>query len=404
MAAVIDPDMFANLAPFAFHLFSALATSTTSSENILLSPLSIASSLAMVWAGVTKSSTADLEFQKVMGVASQKHIPNLLSLLHVQSSDSMLSMANSLWSSKSVHPLYLSDVKNYASVETTLPSTFDPINDWVSTNTHGKIPQLFEANTALDPLTVAIAVNAIHFQGSWMSSFDPKRTTPGRFRTLQNEDVTANFMTKSMMLPVADRVTELGGASVVRLDYGMETKESCEGAQCEEDHEVEAKFCALFVLPDENTQTSLQNAISGLSEIASWREVLKVQNKKSGPNSFFSKKTVSLSLPKFKLTQGPQSLKPILEKAGLSAVFQGSNQFLQMTPNDPDTHLDDVVAAATLEVTEEGTVATAATGAIMMSRSLPYRMEFNRPFIMMVMHVQTGTPLFITQLTYPDFI
>jgi len=400
MAMASDPSMFANLAPFSFNLFSSLATSVSPGENILLSPLSIASSMAMVWAGVTKSSTSDLEFQKVMGVESQTHIPNLLSIMLWQNKDSsMLSMANSLWVSKNVNPLYLSDVESYASVETNLPSTFDPINDWVSTNTKGKIPQLFEANSPIDPLTVAIAVNAIHFQGSWMSSFDAKYTSAGTFTTLKNEEVSANFMTKSVMLPVATDVEELGGASILRLDYAAESKSSVNS-----DKKEEAEFCALFVLPGENTQSSLQGAVNGLSTIESWKDVLRLDAENGNANKLFKLKQALVHLPKFKMSKGPESLKSTLKEAGLSNVFDGTNQFLQMTPDDPDTHLDDVIAAATLEVSEEGTVATAATGSMMMSRSLPMMLEFNRPFIMMVMHVSTGTPLFLAQVSNPEFI
>lgn len=395
-----DTSMFANLAPFAFNLFSSLTTSASSGENVLFSPLSIASSLAMVWAGVTKSSSSDLEFQKVMAVQSQSHIPNLLSIMNWQNKDnSNLSIANSIWTSKDVNSQYLIDVESYASVETSLPSTFDPINDWVSTQTKGKIPELFEANKPLDPLTVAIAVNAIHFQGSWMSEFDQEHTFGGKFTTLKNEDVTANFMTKTVTLPIAEDVDELGGASILRLDYAAETKRSVSS-----DSKEEAGLCALFVLPGENTQRSLQQAVDGLSTVTSWKDILMLDGQNANENMLFRRHQVSVHIPKFKLSQGPESIKSVLREAGLSDVFDGTNQFLHMTPNDPDTHLDDIMAAATLEVTEKGTVATAATGAVMMSRSLPMTMEFNRPFIMMVMHVSTGTPLFVAQVSNPEFI
>lgn len=87
-------------------------------------------------------------------------------------------------------------------------------------------------------------------------------------------------------------------------------------------------------------------------------------------------------------------------------AFGGEEGFLQMS-EDPQLYLDDVFHKAVMEVTEEGTVASAATAAIMMSRSIPQppkEMIFDRPFGMVVLHTPSMTPLFVARVDDPEFV
>jgi len=60
-------------------------------------------------------------------------------------------------------------------------------------------------------------------------------------------------------------------------------------------------------------------------------------------------------------------------------------------------------------VSEEGTVAAAATAVVMKSRSArpvepePLRLTFDRPFLMLVVHTPTGLPLFVGRFNRPEF-
>ena len=67
-------------------------------------------------------------------------------------------------------------------------------------------------------------------------------------------------------------------------------------------------------------------------------------------------------------------------------------------------HLSEVVHKATLEVNEEGTVAAAATGAVMMTRCLPppaVPMTVDRPFLFMLSD-SDGTIYFLGQIVAPE--
>ena len=79
--------------------------------------------------------------------------------------------------------------------------------------------------------------------------------------------------------------------------------------------------------------------------------------------------------------------------------------FLRMS-DAPDLYLNDVLHRASIEVTEEGTIAAAATAVIMKQRSMPRPptpMRFDRPFVMLVVHRPTAVPLFVGRFNHPEF-
>merc|ERR1712232_893618 len=389
----------ANVAPFAWKFFSQMVLERP--ENILVSPLSIAACLSMIWSGVTRSSQTDAEFQSLFQLPSEHSIPTLVNVLlkkenkNNDNSNQMLSMSNSLWTKAVVDSKYVEQVSSFASIQP-LPTFFDPINDWVAKETNNHIPKLFSSEKPLDTDIIAIAVNAIHFQALWASPFESTDTEPRTFTTFDDQETyTANFMPKIIHTSVAWDVSSLGGATVLTLDY------ACLDAQQQQGSSEESEFYAMLVLPKHNTVQSMKRVIQGFTKqvsdsSSSSNNNNNNNNNKSSSDLYFSddfrKQHVQVSLPRFELKQGPESLK----------------KFLRMTPDRSDTYLDDVMAAATMKVTEKGTVATAATGAIMRKESarifLGPSIMFNRPFLFMVLHRPTRTPIFLSQVHNPNFL
>lgn len=153
-----------NLASFAFNLFSLLAT--PESTNVLISPFSIASALALVLAGATIDSICQYQIQNLLNIQNHSDIPVISNLL-LQSSNSSgidFESATGIWTTSSIKPAYIETVQNiHGAVADTLPNSFDPINEFVSQKTNGMIENLLQGN--IDPLTVAILVNAVYFKG-----------------------------------------------------------------------------------------------------------------------------------------------------------------------------------------------------------------------------------------------
>ena len=72
--------------------------------------------------------------------------------------------ANGIWTTNSIKKEYIETVEKIHDAKVdVLPTTFDPINEFVEEKTQGKITDLLQGD--IDPLTVAVLVNAVYFKG-----------------------------------------------------------------------------------------------------------------------------------------------------------------------------------------------------------------------------------------------
>ena len=68
----------------------------------------------------------------------------------------------------------------------------------------------------------------------------------------------------------------------------------------------------------------------------------------------------------------------------------------------PDAYLDDVLHSAAMEVTEQGTEASASTVARINIRRRPTTMIFDRPFVVAIVHRPTGEAVFLGRVEDPE--
>eukprot|EP00962_Isochrysis_galbana_P043208 scaffold16396_cov115-Isochrysis_galbana.AAC.7 len=359
-------------------LFGLLCEQEPVAPVTLLSPLSVSSALALALAGATPGDQSERELEKLLGSQHGQVAEMTQALLAAGAGRGGVSLqvANSVWAKGSIKPAFVELLREVHLADASpLPATYAPINDWVAEKTDGRIGQILSG--APDPLVVALLVNAVLFKGSWAMRFDPQLTRPGHFHpAVDAPPLQASFMFRKGKMTAAASVAALGGAAAVRLDYGEEG----------------GPFCALLVLPPSPGPGALAQAVERVSA-AGMRSVLE---------SLTAQET-SVALPRFRAEAEPLSLVPALRRLGLDRVFVGG--FGGMS-DDPDVHLSDVVHKVVVEVNEEGTVAAAATAVVMRTRSLPpphLDLRFDRPFLMAVVHVPTGLPLFLARLCRPEF-
>lgn len=378
--------------PKLFQFGSRLLLESTAGnqDNVLISPFSIASALALVSAGATPQGDCQNEIYKVLGISSShREMANLrndlLSDNESVSSDTGvdLTLSNSLWSSLPILPEYKSEMQSIHEADILdLPGSFDPVNQYVSEKTSGKINDLFPAGESIDGLTKALLISVVDFKGIWTKQFDKKNTHPSSFYKADNSKKSVQFMYASRDMMAAKSIISLGGASALKLGYGSS------------DGDNQSDFSALLILPSENTDESMLETIEGLSKMDSLSSLMQ---------QLYSQK-VDLNLPRFSVEWGTLSLKESLEEMGVSKAFSTElNKFSAMT-SDPDMYLSDVLHKSVMEVTEEGTKAAAATAAVMKTRSLPkpgLEMKFNRPFLFLIVHIPTETPLFVSRISDP---
>lgn len=390
-----------NISAFSYNLFSELARSPDV-DNVLVSPFSVASAMALVLAGATSGSVCERELQDALGVGSHQDMAETCDKILASSSRSVsLTSANGLWS-RSVKSSFVDTVRRVHGAEAdVLPDTFSPIDDFIAKKTNGLLTNTMGADP-VDPLTVAVLVNAVHFKGDWAVRFDEKRTAKGTFTTADEEKKEAFFMTDERKMSFAQGVRQLDGADVVRLDYGKTGDKE------------PADVAAFFILPADEGRSALNAVVDRLAvlnanDCVGDNEAKKKSRRKDESFSAVLEEMtphfkLRLVLPRFKLSYGTKSVKEELRSLGVKSCFDDDEALLEMS-DDPQVHLDDVMHKAVMEVTEEGTEAAAATVAIIKSRSIPRpspTMRFDRPFVMVVLHTPTNTPLFVARVDDPE--
>lgn len=326
---------------FGLELLKALCAENPGG-NVVLSPISLKACLSMVASGATDGSASQREMDKILGGIEPINV------------DKAVESFNSAWVRSNIKDDYLQHVsKTYGAEAFPLPQP-DPadINAWVKRKTNGRIEKLFEE---LHPLTVLVLANAVLFKGSWATQFDSKMTQEADFTDASGRKLRCRMMRrKDEDMHYAQ--TEL--ADMVRLPYV-------------------GGLSATILLPTKAGGDAMASLLASLSA-EMWENLYKASS---------TKRKVELSLPRFKLEFGTDLSEP-LQALGMPTPFRGEDEgaFLRMT-DDPLVHLGAVAHQATIEVNEEGTVASAATGAVMKTRCMPPpvpQVTVDRPFVFLI--------------------
>ncbi len=237
------------------------------------------------------------------------------------------------------------------------------INTWVGNETRDRIPQLLSPGT-LNPLTRLVLVNTVYLKADWQNPFTKAQTTSGTFHG-SGGDVSVPFMHGTAMRSFVSST----GWQAVELAYA--------GGQ----------LSMTILVPDQgrydDVVTNLSTTVLATLDAAQPAEV-------------------DLALPKFTVGHA-LSLKPQLSALGMPTAFTAQADFSGITTQER-LQIQDVVHQANITVDEKGTVAAAATAAIMGATAAPARIEHlvvDRPFVFLLRDVPTGAVLFAGQVTNP---
>lgn len=333
--------------------------------NLFLSPLSIAQALQMTLNGA-KGSTLEamhkaLALDKMhLEVLNSANGTMLLQLIDLNPKV-QLKIANGIWS-KGVQPDFEKSVQTYYKVEVgSLSGAPDNVNAWVKTKTEGKIDTLLKT---LPPNTVAILANAAYFKGLWTIPFDKARTKDGMFQVNQGQSVSVPMMTQTGNFSYA----RFDGFEAIRLLYGS------------------GRMSLLVLLPNEGRTITQM-----LPEMLMQRSFSKL-----------SAQYGTISLPRFQIHY-EANLKPALTALGMGIAFDiGKADFSGIAS---PSWISMVQHKTFLEVNEEGTEASAATGVVIQTKGavIPsFDMRVNRPFCCAIQDEGTGVLLFLGVIVNPQ--
>ncbi|MEY2831153.1 MAG: hypothetical protein RLZZ574_411 [Cyanobacteriota bacterium] len=364
---------------FGFDLFTQLQLQPKSqSQNIFISPQSIAIALGMTRNGTAGKTQAEitqtLGLEQFDPATVDSNYEQLIETLNTADKSGKLAIANSLWVNqnislkdsfiKTTQDFYQGKVSNLDFTDTSAKNT---INQWVASNTANQIPAIVDS---ISPEAALYLINAIYFKASWTDKFDPNTTTKQPF---QLESKTTKPV--AMMSQTGDyRYYENEQFQAIRLPYGK------------------GKLAMYIFLPQANS--SLEQFNQQLN-LANWQAWLSQMRSQPG----------NVSLPKFKLEYTTE-LKDVLSSLGMQQVFNFAQaDFSAMT--DSAVVLDQVKHKAVIEVNEEGTEAAGATSSGIRITSAtpqkqPFEMNINRPFFFTIHDDRAGIILFMGNVVEPD--
>ncbi|MEG3070290.1 MAG: serpin family protein [Candidatus Syntrophopropionicum ammoniitolerans] len=172
---------------FGFNLYNQLRKD---SENIMVSPISVAMALQMTYNDAGAETREDMA--QVLQIAGMdldtlnQNNRGLLQKLQTGDAKITLEIANSLWLREGMafDQDFLQRNKDYYSagvynLDFSQPEAADTINNWVGENTKGLIKGIVDP--PIDPRTIMFLINATYFQGTWTKQFDKQATFEDTF-------------------------------------------------------------------------------------------------------------------------------------------------------------------------------------------------------------------------------
>lgn len=353
--------------------------------NLVLSPTSIATALAMVRAGA-RGATAE-EMDRMLSVTDPDGLHRGMNALDqalaarsrtVQLGDGSpaqvsLESANSVWGQRDLgyEQAFLDTLASqYGAGLRVVDFEEDPeaarqaINDWVATETKDRIPELLPEGS-IDTLTRLALVNAVYLKAPWLFPFDADATSPGPFTKLDGTTVDVPMMRLFELLPYAKGE----GWQAVSLPYAG------------------GDLSMLVVVPDTLPAFETTLTADRVAEIV---------------GALSTGLQVNLQLPSWD-TESALSLKDALAALGMPTAFTDAADFSGMTTEEA-LRIAEVIHQANITVDEEGTEAAAATAAIMRATSAPFEtvdLTVDRPFVFALLDNETGAVLFLGRVVDP---
>lgn len=357
------------------------------SDNIFFAPYSIFSALGMTYEGAKGATASEIATVFNFSTDSETRVGSFAKLyrqINPQNASYQLSTANALWVQKS-YPFradYLKTVETYyggkaanADFAGDAEGSRQMINKWVSSETNDKIPDLF-AKGSLDQFTRMVLTNAVYFKGKWAIPFDKTFTQEKEFTTRAQTKVKAQMMSQTNSFSYG----ETDDYQAIEIPYEKND------------------LSMVVILPKEDKNEAAESTIieKGIAKI---KETMSTEK-------------VKISLPKLKFDTS-YNMNQTLEEMGMSTAFNPvKSDFTGLYDREAafgdNLYIALVIHKAFVDVSEEGTEATASTGVVIskatgvMEPETPKEFSANRPFTFAIVHNQTGTILFMGKVNDPS--
>lgn len=340
-------------------------------DNILVSPLSVISALAMTANGAAGETFKQMETTLGMPVSELSEWLSVYREALPEAEKYKLNMANGIWFTEdkrfTVNPDFLkTNEKLFGAGVYQAPfddSTLREINGWVKENTDGMIDQILDE---IPPDAVMYLVNALAFDAEWQEIYHDYQIREGEFTCEDGRVQKADMM------------------------Y------STENAYMEDEHAkgflkyyADGKYAFAALLPEEGMV--LQDYLSTLDG-AKLRGIL--DNPKRAQ--------VDAAIPKYE-SEYSIEMSEVLQSMGMTDAFDfGAADFSGLGRSEAgNLYISRVLHKTYIAVDEKGTKAGAATAVEMKDECVAIEepvvitVHLDRPFLYMIIDCEQNVPVFI---------
>lgn len=369
-----DDAFIASTADFSIELFRQSVQNGAVGKNILISPESVLSALAMTANGAGGATRSDMESVLCNGMTMEEFNPYMYTYNNklTESEDVTFHLANSVWIKDNeeeitVHEDFLQTDKNYYNADAFLAAfdgeTVTDINNWVNTNTNGMIPTLLNE---IPEGTVMYLINALAFEGTWETPYEEYQINEeGTFTNCNGTEETVP------MLNSTERIYLTGDHATGFIKY-------YEGGE----------FAFLALLPEEGM--TAEEYVDTLTA----EEYLSLYNNREY-------RDVIVRIPEFSYEYSTELKKP-LSNMGMAGAFSPSADFTNMADtNTGELFISRVLHKTYIELDRAGTKAAAVTAVEIKNESCaldteePPTVFLDRPFVYAIIDTETGLPVFM---------
>lgn len=352
---------------FALRLFQNTNTTT---ENTLISPLSVLCSLSMTANGANAKTLEEME--QVLGMTPEDLNQYLYTYVQnlPQGENFKLSLANSIWFTDderfTVREDFLQTLTDYYKADV-YAAPFDnqtckDINSWVKENTDGMIPEILDQ---IPPNAVMYLINALAFDAEWSETYKKYQVREGDFTKEDGTIQKADFMHSTEHSYLEDEQA----TGFVKYYKG-------------------GKYAFVALLPKDGID--LSQYISSLTGDA-------LHDLLNEP----AYTTVYTSIPKFE-SEYSVEMSEILKAMGMTSAFDPATaDFTDLGSSTAgNIYINRVLHKTYISVEEEGTKAAAVTAVepgdgAAIEQEEPKEVYLDRPFVYMLIDCENNIPFFI---------
>ncbi|XP_014414960.1 alpha-2-antiplasmin isoform X1 [Camelus ferus] len=349
---------------FTTDLFSLVAQNSTR-PNLILSPLSVALALSHLALGAQNQTLQRL--QQVLHADSGPCLPHLLSRLCQDLGPGAFRLAARMYLQKGfrIKEDFMEQSEQLfgakpVSLTGRKEDDLANINQWVKEATEGKIEDFL---SDLSDGTVLLLLNAIHFQGFWRSKFDPNLTQRDTFHLDEQFTVPVDMM-QARSYPLRWFLLEQPEMQVAHFPF--------------------KNNMSFVVIVPTHFEWNVSQVLANLSWDILHQPLLR-------------ERPTKVQLPRLHLKY-QLDLEATLSQLGLQELFQAPDL---SGISDESLVVSSVQHQSTLELSEAGVEAAAATSTAMSRMSLS-AFSVNRPFLFLILEDTMSLPLFVGSVRNPN--